>query len=86
MAATYAPPTEMHALRDYVTGGSRMQQTAESTVLVYLTHNHLKAQFPEIRLDLNVCEHLRSSCTNHALAYTGVGHADDSSSCQAEGA
>ena len=31
-----------------------MQARGESTVLLHVTHNHLKARFPEIRLDLHV--------------------------------
>jgi tubulin-folding cofactor B len=54
MAATYERPLDMGSLRDYVTGQSRMQQAAESTVLLHITHNHLKAKFPEIRLDMHV--------------------------------
>lgn len=53
--ASYAPPTTMSSLRDYVTGhDGGMQQLAESTVQVFITHNHLKAKFPEVRLDLHV--------------------------------
>lgn len=44
----------MSALRDYVSGSSSMQQSAESTVQLFITHNHLKARFPEIRLDRHV--------------------------------
>lgn len=53
--AAYAAPLDMGSLREYVTGASRgMQQAAESTVLLLITHNHLKAKFPEIRLDKHV--------------------------------
>ncbi|WIA14691.1 hypothetical protein OEZ85_003189 [Tetradesmus obliquus] len=51
MAAAYAPPTTISALKEYVSGSSTMQQSAESTVQLFITHNHLKARFPEIRLD-----------------------------------
>ena len=55
MAAAYAPPTTMSALKEYVTGAAGgMQAPAESTVTVFVTHNHLKARFPEIRLDKHV--------------------------------
>jgi hypothetical protein len=55
MAGAYAgPPQTMGSLREYVTGESRMQQAADSTVLLVVTHNHLKARFPEIRLDKHV--------------------------------
>lgn len=54
MAAAYAAPNDIGSLREYVTGQSRMQQAADSTVLLHITHNHLKARFPEIRLDLHV--------------------------------
>lgn len=52
--AQFMPPTTMGALKDYVTGQSHMQHAAESTVSMFITHNHLKARFPEIRLDLHV--------------------------------
>lgn len=55
MATTsYVPPTTLNGLKDYVSGSSTMQQTAESTVQLFVTHCHLKAQFPEIRLDKHV--------------------------------
>jgi hypothetical protein len=54
MAAAYAPPTTISALKEYVSGSSAMQQSAESTVQLFITHNHLKARFPEIRLDKHV--------------------------------
>ena len=54
MAATYSQPLDMGSLREYVTGQSRMQQAADSTVLLHIAHNHLKARFPEIRLDMHV--------------------------------
>lgn len=54
MAATYSQPQDLGSLREYVTGQSRMQQAADSTVLLHIAHNHLKARFPEIRLDLHV--------------------------------
>jgi len=44
----------MGSLREYVTGHSRMQQAADTTVLLHITHNHLRAKFPEIRLDMHV--------------------------------
>jgi hypothetical protein len=44
----------MSALKEYVSGSSTMQQSAESTVQLFITHNHLKARFPEIRLDKHV--------------------------------
>lgn len=51
-AATYAPPTTMSSLRDYVAGPSGgMQAAAESTVLLQVSHSKLAARFPEIRLD-----------------------------------
>lgn len=53
-SAAYERPQTMGTLRDYVTGTSRMQQAAESTVVLHITHNHLKARFPEIRLDMHV--------------------------------
>jgi hypothetical protein len=54
-AATYKPPVTMSSLRDYVAGADGgMQQMADSTVVLYMTHNHLNARFPEIRLDLHV--------------------------------
>lgn len=52
--AAYTPPLTLGSLKDYVKGQSHMQQAAESTVVVSMTHNHLKARFPEIRLDLHV--------------------------------
>jgi hypothetical protein len=48
---------DLGSLKEYVTGQSRMQQVADSTVLLQITHNHLKARFPEIRLDLHVSPH-----------------------------
>jgi hypothetical protein len=54
MATAYAPPQDLGSLREYVTGQSRMQAAADSTVLLLITHNHLKARFPEIRLDMHV--------------------------------
>jgi hypothetical protein len=44
----------MPGLKDYVSGTSTMQQSADSTVQLFVTHCHLKAQFPEIRLDKHV--------------------------------
>jgi tubulin-folding cofactor B len=45
----------MSDLRDYVTGpGSGFAARAESTVLLHVSHSHLRARFPEIRLDLHV--------------------------------
>jgi tubulin-folding cofactor B len=53
--ASYAPPTTMSDLRGYVTGpGSGFAARAESTVLLHVSHSHLRARFPEIRLDLHV--------------------------------
>jgi hypothetical protein len=55
MAASYAPPTTMSDLRGYVTGAdSGFAARAESTVLLHVSHSHLRARFPEIRLDLHV--------------------------------
>jgi tubulin-folding cofactor B len=55
MASAYAVPTTMSDLKSYVTGSSSgMQQCADSTVLLHITHNHLKAKFPELRFDLHV--------------------------------
>lgn len=54
MASGYAPPTTITDLKQYVTGSSSMQQCADSTVLLHITHNHLKAKFPELRFDLHV--------------------------------
>jgi len=56
MAASYAPPTTMSDLRDYVAGphDSGFAARAESTVLLHVSHSHLRARFPEIRLDLHV--------------------------------
>eukprot|EP00775_Hariotina_reticulata_P001989 gene1989-2311_t len=51
MTAAYAPPTTLGGLKDYVTGSSNMQNAADSTVQLFISHNHLKAKFPEIRLD-----------------------------------
>eukprot|EP00878_Enallax_costatus_P005154 GHUV01005417.1.p1 GENE.GHUV01005417.1~~GHUV01005417.1.p1 ORF type:complete len:279 (+),score=61.01 GHUV01005417.1:247-1083(+) len=51
MATAYERPATMSALKDYVSGSSNMQQSADSTVQLFITHNHLKARFPEIRLD-----------------------------------
>ena len=60
--ATYAPLTTISDLRDYVTGpGSGFAARAESTVLLHVSHSHLKARFPEIRLDLHV-EFCRRGC------------------------
>jgi hypothetical protein len=45
----------MTGLKDYVTGqDGGMQLLADSTVQLHVVHNHLKAHFPEIRLDLHV--------------------------------
>lgn len=60
MSTAYAPPTTLSSLRDYVSGSSSMQQSAESTVQLFVTHCHLKAQFPEIRLDKHVSNRLCS--------------------------
>jgi hypothetical protein len=60
MTAAYAPPTTLGGLRDYVTGSSSMQNAADSTVQMFISHNHLKAKFPEIRLDKHVS---LASCT-----------------------
>jgi hypothetical protein len=49
----YQAPTTMSALKEYVQGSTGMLQ-ADSTVLVHVSHNHLKARFAEIRLDLHV--------------------------------
>lgn len=57
MSAAYMNPTTLSGLKEYVSGSSGMQQSAESTVLLYVTHCHLKAQFPEIRLDKHVSVH-----------------------------
>lgn len=55
MAAYAGPPSTMSDLRDYVTGpGSGFAARAESTVLLHVSHSHLRARFPEIRLDLHV--------------------------------
>jgi len=54
MSTACAPPTTLPSLKDYVSGSSSMQQSAESTVQLFVTHCHLKAQFPEIRLDKHV--------------------------------
>lgn len=54
MATAYAPPTTIADLKQYVQAAGAMQAAAESTVLMFITHNHLKAQFPEIRLDRHV--------------------------------
>jgi hypothetical protein len=54
MATAYMPPTTMSGLRDYVAGSSSMQQSAQSTVQLFVTHCHLQAKFPEIRLDKHV--------------------------------
>ncbi len=61
----YQPPLEINALREYVTGASHMQRAADTTVQVYITHNHLRAQFPEIRLDLHVSSHNRLEGAGH---------------------
>ncbi|KAI8463710.1 MAG: CAP Gly-rich domain-containing protein [Monoraphidium minutum] len=53
MASAYVNPQDMGSLREYVTGKSGMQQ-ADSTVLMHIAHNHLKARFPEIRLDMHM--------------------------------
>lgn len=52
--AAYERPQDLGSLREYVTGASRMQCAADSTVQLHVTHNHLKARFPEIRLDMHV--------------------------------
>jgi tubulin-folding cofactor B len=46
----------MSDLRDYVAGphDSGFAARAESTVLLHVSHSHLRARFPEIRLDLHV--------------------------------
>lgn len=54
MAAAFTLPSTLAGVRDYVLGSSNMQQTADSTIQLFITHNHLKAQFPEIRLDAHV--------------------------------
>eukprot|EP00882_Tetradesmus_deserticola_P028593 GHRQ01031858.1.p1 GENE.GHRQ01031858.1~~GHRQ01031858.1.p1 ORF type:complete len:143 (+),score=12.37 GHRQ01031858.1:215-643(+) len=66
MAAAYAPPSTMSALKEYVSGSSTMQQSAESTVQLFISHNHLKARFPEIRLDKHVRILLDRGPTQHA--------------------
>ena len=54
-AAVYKPPVTMSSLRDYVAGeDGGMQQLGDTTVVLFVTHNHLNARFPEIRLDLHV--------------------------------
>lgn len=52
--AAYVPPTTLSSLKEYVSGSSTMQQAAESTVSLFVTHCHLQAKFPEIRLDKHV--------------------------------
>lgn len=54
MTAAYQPPLDLGSLKEYVKGTSRMQAAADSTVLLHIAHNHLKARFPEIRLDMHV--------------------------------
>lgn len=54
MSTAYMNPTTLSGLKEYVSGTSTMQQSAESTVQLFVTHCHLKAQFPEIRLDKHV--------------------------------
>lgn len=67
MATAYAVPTTMGDLKDYVSGSSNMQQTAESTVQLFVTHCHLKARFPEIRLDKHVRVAARTPDEQHAF-------------------
>jgi hypothetical protein len=62
MSVAYAPPTTMGGLKEYVSGSSSMQQSAESTVQLFVTHCHLKAKFPEIRLDKHVRAVVRTPC------------------------
>lgn len=46
-----------------------MQQAADSTVVLQITHNHLKARFPEIRLDM----HMRIEAVKHKInTHTGT--------------
>lgn len=45
---------EMQALRDYVMYDSGVQNQAESTVLLEVTHSNLNARFMQIRLDLHM--------------------------------
>jgi hypothetical protein len=59
--ATYQSPLDLSSLKQYVQGTSGMLQ-ADSTVLMQVSHNHLKARFPEIRLDLHVSAKGAASC------------------------
>lgn len=54
--AAYAPPSTIADLRSYVAADrdSGFAARAESTVLLHVSHSHLRARFPEIRLDLHV--------------------------------
>lgn len=82
MSTACAPPTTLPSLKDYVSGSSSMQQSAESTVQLFVTHCHLKAQFPEIRLDkhmtVDAVKQRINSMTGTSL-HTMVLHLKDSS-------
>jgi hypothetical protein len=65
MSTAYMPPTTLPSLKEYVSGSSTMQQSAESTVQLYITHCHLKAQFPEIRLDKHVSSSQLHTSAHH---------------------
>lgn len=69
MSTVYMSPTTLSSLKEYVSGSSTMQQSAESTVLLYVTHCHLKAQFPEIRLDKHVSRACMGSCCQWCWAF-----------------
>lgn len=45
---------DIQSLKDYVAADSGVQNRAESTVLLQVSHSNLRARFMEIRLDLHV--------------------------------
>lgn len=55
---------DLKALRDYVTAPGQMQNQADGTVLLSVTHSNLKARFMEIRFD----RHVRWHCPEGAAA------------------
>ena len=55
MAAPFLSRQDIEALKNYVSApGNFGQNQAESTVRLHVTHNNLKAEFIELRLDLHV--------------------------------
>ncbi|KAJ8901101.1 hypothetical protein NDN08_004961 [Rhodosorus marinus] len=50
----YVPPVTMTELRSYVLGPSSAQRRSSSTVLLTISHSNLKAQFLDMRFDLDM--------------------------------